>query len=151
VFTIISTSNPHTSLFTVETVFVRPLEVSIKDDFKSVKDESKRYERARSNYESSLDRLTSLHKKENTKTAETEHEVRVSRQQYEQSSLDYVCMLNAVQSKQKIDFGDGLCSILISFMSYFQQASVLFQVSVCVNEKTHFKNKNLISICILMN
>jgi hypothetical protein len=100
----------------------------VKDDFKGVKEESKRYEKARSTYDSSLSKLTSLHKKDIAKAPEIESEVRSSRLQYEQTLLDYTCSLNSLQTKQRIDLSERVCTLLLSFMSYFHQGNVLFQV-----------------------
>ena len=103
----------------------------MKDEYKGVKEEGKRCEKARTTYDSSLSKLASLHRKD-TKITEVEGEVRGCRLAYEHTLLDYTCSLNSLVSKQRVDFGERVCALMLSFMSFFQQGNVLFQVCVCV-------------------
>ena len=70
--------------------------------------------------------MSGVNKKEAARSAELESELSAYRQQFEQSGLDYTCILNSIHTKQQIDFLDRMCTIMFSFMAFFQQGSVLF-------------------------
>eukprot|EP01102_Stenamoeba_stenopodia_P015303 TRINITY_DN51_c0_g3_i4.p1 TRINITY_DN51_c0_g3~~TRINITY_DN51_c0_g3_i4.p1 ORF type:complete len:750 (-),score=182.80 TRINITY_DN51_c0_g3_i4:1805-4054(-) len=111
----------------MESVFSTPIDTFIREDIREVKDEAKRYEKARSVYDGSVQKVSQLKKKDGAKIAEVEHELDMAKQQFNLEGLEFVYKMNELQLKKKIEFLERICAFMFGQLGFFHSGYQMFQ------------------------
>jgi Arf-GAP/coiled-coil/ANK repeat/PH domain-containing protein len=110
----------------LESVFSVPMEAFVREDIREVKEEAKRYDKARGIYDSTCGKMGQLKKKDTSKIAEVEHELELSKQQFQLQGLEFVYKMNELQLKKKIEFLERVCAFMFGQLSFFHTGYQMF-------------------------
>eukprot|EP01103_Thecamoeba_quadrilineata_P000408 TRINITY_DN10349_c0_g1_i1.p1 TRINITY_DN10349_c0_g1~~TRINITY_DN10349_c0_g1_i1.p1 ORF type:complete len:823 (+),score=135.41 TRINITY_DN10349_c0_g1_i1:21-2489(+) len=102
-----------------EKFFIAPLEIFISNRLKEAKEEIRRFEKAKSNFEGSLYRLSEIKKKDVHKAVELEKEMNSSKLLFHISGVEVVYKLNEVQSYKHCQFLKSVYAIMHAQKAFF--------------------------------
>ena len=102
-------------------VFTQPLEQFLSTDMKESKKLFKNDARARGRYDQSVTKFYHIKKTDLDKIPEAEHELLQHRNDYKQSSLEYISTLNRLENSCKIQVVSRACAFLYSEKAFFSQ------------------------------
>eukprot|EP01104_Vermistella_antarctica_P019150 TRINITY_DN7369_c0_g1_i1.p1 TRINITY_DN7369_c0_g1~~TRINITY_DN7369_c0_g1_i1.p1 ORF type:complete len:480 (-),score=158.59 TRINITY_DN7369_c0_g1_i1:8-1447(-) len=109
----------------VDSVFTNPMQEFLEKDLKETKEQSKKLDRLRSQYDNMATKVAGI--RDDSKLVPAFRELEYLRRQYEMTSLEYVFNLNNVQSKKSIVFLERVCAMMFAELARYHQAYVLCQ------------------------
>ncbi|XP_052456808.1 rho GTPase-activating protein 10 [Carassius gibelio] len=101
---------------------MKPLEKFRKEHLGSAKEERKRYEKETEKYYSSLEKLLNISaKKKEPQLQEADMSVEVTRQHFQESSLEYVCKLQEIQERKKFECVEPMLAFFQTVFTFYHQ------------------------------
>uniref|UniRef100_A0A8C2G8I9 Rho GTPase activating protein 10 n=1 Tax=Cyprinus carpio TaxID=7962 RepID=A0A8C2G8I9_CYPCA len=101
---------------------MKPLEQFRKEHLGSAKTARKTYEKETEKYYSSLEKLLNMSaKKKEPQLQEADMSVQVTRQQFQESSLEYVCKLQEIQERKKFECVEPMLAFFQTVFTFYHQ------------------------------
>eukprot|EP01130_Rhizamoeba_saxonica_P005995 TRINITY_DN2373_c2_g1_i2.p1 TRINITY_DN2373_c2_g1~~TRINITY_DN2373_c2_g1_i2.p1 ORF type:complete len:755 (-),score=143.98 TRINITY_DN2373_c2_g1_i2:982-3060(-) len=101
-------------------MLIEPLDNFVLKEAKQVKDLSKAFHRASSNYDNALSKFSHFQEK-SSKFAEEKESMELQRAEFRNASLDLTIMLNSIQSKKKIEILERMTAFMYTQSAFYRQ------------------------------